>query len=50
MPAIPAIPDLDEVRRIANVADAVIRNLQITQCYHELSTVLALRTGMAANL
>lgn len=49
MPLNLAVPDLDEVRRIANVADAVVRNLQITQCYHELSTVLASRTGMSAN-
>lgn len=49
MPIDPTIPDVEDVRRIAAVADPVIRNLQITQCYHELSTVLASRTGLSAN-
>lgn len=38
-----------EVDRIAVLGDPVIRNLQITQCYHELSLVLAGRTGTYAN-
>jgi hypothetical protein len=38
-----------EVERIANLTDPVLRNLQITQCYHELSRVLAERTGGGAN-
>jgi hypothetical protein len=42
-------PDITEVERIANLADPVIRNLQITQCYHELALVLAERTGGGAN-
>ncbi len=29
--------------------DAVVRNLQITQCYHELSAVLAGRIAGEAN-
>src|SRR3970282_2078948 len=29
--------------------DPLIRNLQITQCYHELALVLAERTGLSAN-
>lgn len=44
-----AIPTVDEVQRIAQIADPVMRNLQITQCYHELSAVLAGRTALAAN-
>lgn len=45
----PAPPSLDEVNRIAAYPDPVIRNLQITHCYHELSSVLAKRTGPLAN-
>jgi hypothetical protein len=45
----PPIPTSDDVQRIINIADPVIRNLQITQCYHELSAVLAWRTRMVAN-
>src|SRR3990172_5182182 len=46
---IDAIPTVAEVDRIASLADPVIRNLQITQCYHELSAALAERTGLSAN-
>jgi hypothetical protein len=42
-------PKPNDVERIANVADPVIRNLQITQCYHELGLALAERTGGGAN-
>lgn len=35
------IPTVDSVRRIAALDDPVIRNLQITQCYYELSAALA---------
>jgi hypothetical protein len=45
----PAIPSIEEVNRIVSVKDPVIRNLQITQCYHELAAVLAWRTGLAAS-
>lgn len=38
-----------EVERIANLTDPLLRNLQITQCYHELSRVIADRTGGGAN-
>ncbi|HEY7676087.1 MAG TPA: hypothetical protein VIG69_03360 [Candidatus Methylomirabilis sp.] len=38
-----------EADRIALLSDPVVRNLQITQCYHELSLVLAKRTGPHAN-
>jgi hypothetical protein len=43
------IPSLAEVDRIAALADPVIRNLQITQCYHELAVTMAARTGATAN-
>lgn len=34
-------PTAAEVRRIAALPDPVVRNLQITQCYHDLSVALA---------
>lgn len=43
------IPTISEVERIAAQADPVTRNLQITQCYHELALVLVKRTGWSAN-
>ena len=43
------IPTIAEVERIAALVDPVQRNLQITQCYHELAVVLAERTGGGAN-
>ena len=42
-------PTVAEVDRIAGLGDPVLRNLQITQCYFELSTRVAQRTGGAAN-
>ena len=45
----PSIPTVEDVDRIKNIADPVMRNLLITQCYHALSAVLARRTGAAAN-
>jgi hypothetical protein len=42
-------PVVDDVDRIAVHADPVVRNLQITHCYHRLSRALAARTGGAAN-
>ena len=39
----------DTVRKISLLADPVNRNLQITACYHELSTAFARRTGIDAN-
>jgi hypothetical protein len=38
-----------DIERISAVKDPVIRNLQITLCYHELALVLAARTGVNAN-
>lgn len=43
------VPTVDEVERIAALPDAAIRNLQITQCYHELALAMAARTGISAN-
>ncbi len=43
------IPSIDEVDHIAALSDPVIRNLRITQCYHELSKVMSTRTGTNAN-
>lgn len=43
------IPPLDEVDRIATHPEAVIRNLQITQCYYELSSVMAERMTPMVN-
>ena len=37
------IPTLADVDRIAALSDPVIRNLQITQCYHDLAAVMAIR-------
>ncbi len=42
-------PSVADVERISALADPVVRNLQITQCYHELSLALAARTGSSAN-
>lgn len=42
-------PTLADVDRIAALADPVVRNLQITQCYHELSAAMAELTGPLAN-
>ncbi len=42
-------PAVEEVDRIAALLPAVNRNLQITNCYCELSAAFALRTGVVAN-
>ncbi|MBI5567480.1 MAG: hypothetical protein HY870_21450 [Chloroflexi bacterium] len=42
-------PTLIEVEAIATRREPVIRNLQITQCYHELSAAVATRLGLSAN-
>jgi hypothetical protein len=42
-------PTAAEVDRIAACGDAVVRNLQITQCYHELAAAVATRAGPDAN-
>lgn len=43
------IPTPAEVEDIASMRNSVLRNLRITQCYHELSTAVAARTGPSAN-
>jgi hypothetical protein len=42
-------PAITDIERIAAQPNPVLRNLQITQCYHELAAVLAERTGWSAN-
>lgn len=42
-------PTVAEVERIAALADPILRNLEITQCYHELARSLTARTGVSAN-
>ena len=46
-PGRPLTPE--DVDRVAAIADPVIRNLQITQAYHELSAAAAARLGQVAN-
>lgn len=43
------IPTPADVDRIAALPDPVIRNLQITACYHALAVAMAARTGPGAN-
>jgi hypothetical protein len=42
-------PSVQDIDRIADLRDPVVRNLQITQCYYELSQCLAERNGFCAN-
>jgi hypothetical protein len=44
-----AAPTPADVRRIAAVEDAVIRNLEITHCYSRLAAAIAASTGGGAN-
>src|SRR3954464_10877551 len=44
-----SVPAPAEVDRIAAVANPVLRNLAITQCYAELSAAVTLRGGQGAN-
>ena len=43
------VPTVGEVDAIAAMRDPVIRNLRITQCYHELSAAIAERVAPGAN-
>jgi hypothetical protein len=43
------IPTVDEIDRIARLSDPILRNLQITQCYYEISSSIAGLTGHSAN-
>ena len=42
-------PTPADIDRIASLTDPILRNLQITQCYHELSTAMTALTGPLAN-
>lgn len=42
-------PGVADVARIVAISNRVIRNLEITQCYAELSAAMRARTGAAAN-
>jgi hypothetical protein len=44
-----AAPTVEEVDAIGAIADPVIRNLRITQCYHQLSGAVAERMAPGAN-
>ncbi len=44
-----AAPSVEEVRRIVAVANPVIRNLEITDCYSRLAAEFAMRSGEGAN-
>jgi hypothetical protein len=46
---IDAAPGTDDVERVAALDNPVIRNLQITECYADLSTAMRTRTGNAAD-
>jgi hypothetical protein len=43
------LPSPDEVRRIAAIANPIIRNLEITYCYSLLAAAFAARSGEGAN-
>ncbi|MFC5409703.1 hypothetical protein ACFPMF_10315 [Larkinella bovis] len=43
------LPTVADVERIGALSDPVVRNLQITHCYHELSAAFAERAGDGAN-
>ncbi|MGH3916436.1 MAG: hypothetical protein ACRDTC_23955 [Pseudonocardiaceae bacterium] len=42
-------PSVADIERITALPDPVVRNLRITQCYHELSLAIGARTGNHAN-
>ena len=44
-----AAPGVDDVRRIAAIANPVIRNLEITHCYSRLAAAFAAQSGDGAN-
>ena len=47
MAPVDSIPTTVDVDRIAALSEPVIRNLQITQCYHELAAAMAARVSGA---
>jgi hypothetical protein len=42
-------PEPAEVVRIRAISDPILRNLEITHCYHRLSAAMSARTGACAN-
>ena len=44
-----AAPTVDDVQRIAAIANPIIRNLEITRCYGRLSAAMLERTGPCTN-
>jgi hypothetical protein len=42
-------PSVEEIDRIAQQGDAIVRNLEITQCYYEISQGIAALIGSSAN-
>lgn len=42
-------PTVEEIDRIAQHGDPIVRNLEITQCYYEISQCVAARIGSSAN-
>ena len=42
-------PSEQDIQRIAAINDPIVRNLQITQAYHDLSGAMASLTGPGAN-
>jgi hypothetical protein len=45
----PSVPSVQDVRRIAAIANPVLRNLEITHCYSMLAAAFAARGGEGAN-
>ena len=43
------VPTVEEIDRIAKLADPVLRNLRITHCYHQLSQAVAVHACPGAN-
>src|SRR5215208_51540 len=43
------VPSAADVRRVAAIANPVVRNLEITECYSRLAATFAARTGEGAN-
>src|SRR5215213_5951693 len=48
-PTSAAAPTAADVRRVAAIANPVVRNLEITECYSRLAATFAARTGEGAN-
>ena len=42
-------PTVDEIDRISRLSDPVVRNLQITQCYYQISHLIAPIAAISAN-